>query len=295
MSKPFVSIIIPTYKDWGRLADCVRSFTHQSYPTEYFEVIVVNNADDDVPSDFVFPENCRIIRELKSGSYAARNTGILKSRGGILGFTDADCIPDGKWIQNAVEYLQEHPCCSRIAGRVRLFYRSSQLSRAELYEKVYAFNQDINVSRDGISVTANMFAYREVFEEIGLFNEQMISGGDFEWSIRAKRTGYSIGYAEDAVVMHPARFRLEDLVKKAKRVSVGAELLEEPRKVRLPSLLQFLYGLRPPVKSFRLVFSRGKDLDFLQKLTVMGVRYYLSLIKAYESYRLKARSEPPGF
>lgn len=272
MNRPFVSIIIPTYKDWQRLSVCIDSLVHQSYPQDCYEVIVVNNADDDIPDDFFLPLNCRVITELKPGSYAARNAGIKIAGGQLFGFTDSDCEPGTDWIENAVNYLFEHEYCRRIAGRVCLFYRSDQLSAAELYEKIYAFNQDINVSRDGIAVTANMFAYREVFEHIGVFNEEMMSGGDFEWSIRAKDAGYKIGYAKDSWVRHPARFHMDALIKKARRVGGGYEAPEEHSDNKVLSFFRFLYNLRPPLRSFKLVYQKGRNLRPGEKLTVISIR-----------------------
>ena len=40
---PFVSVIIPTYHDWDRLKLCLKALEQQRYPTDRFEVLVVNN------------------------------------------------------------------------------------------------------------------------------------------------------------------------------------------------------------------------------------------------------------
>lgn len=292
---PFVSIIIPVYHDWERLAVCLQALSDQSYPGEYFEIIVVNNAGDDVPEDLSFPLNCQVISEPESGSYAARNKGIRASKGDILGFTDSDCIPDTDWIQNAVNYFQEHKSCSRIGGKIRLFYRSRQLTKAELYEKVYAFNQDIYAKEDGTAATANMFAYRAVFNHIGLFNNKLMSGGDIEWSLRAKNAGYQISYVESAEVMHPARYRMEALVKKARRVGGGYELFNGNNHQGIIPFLQLVYNLRPPLGNFKLVFSKGKDLGFRQKILVMAIRYYLSAVLAIERFRVRTGKVPSRF
>jgi len=37
--KPYVSVIIPTYHDWDRLAICIEALENQTYSEEMFEVI----------------------------------------------------------------------------------------------------------------------------------------------------------------------------------------------------------------------------------------------------------------
>lgn len=294
MNKPLVSIVIPTFKDWERLALCLRALAGQRYPEKLFEIIVINNhATDGIPAGFDLADNCRVIRETTPGSYAARNAAIRVAKGEILGFTDSDCIPDGGWINNAVDYLQENKSCSRIAGKISLFYQADKLTPVELYEQVYAFNQDIYVRKDGTGVTANMFSWKYVFDHVGLFNEQLMSGGDYEWAIRAKTSGYKIDYAEKVLVHHPARFRMKELICKAKRVGGGqAFFLNGHRTYRTDSFARFLYDLRPPLKSLRLIRSKGKKLSFRQKIIVGAIRYYLSVIGAYEKLKVQTGKEP---
>ncbi|MDR6944287.1 glycosyltransferase [Mucilaginibacter pocheonensis] len=285
MNNKEVSIIIPTYKDWDRLSLCLNSLKEQSYNPELFEIIVVNNyAEDKIPAGYDIPQNCKVITEKTPGSYAARNTGISLSTGSIIGFTDSDCIADKDWITNAVKFLESNDC-DRIAGRINLYYHSKKLTEAELYEKIYAFNQDIYVNQDGTGVTGNMFSYRHVFDKVGLFREDLLSGGDYEWSIRARDAGFKIEYVDNAVINHPARHNLSELISKAKRVGGGQAGFGKPEgKNKFKSIINLIYDLRPPVKSIRLIQKKGKDLRLAEKILVFYIRYYLSVITAREKF-----------
>src|SRR5688572_8110282 len=138
--QPYISIVIPTYRDWERLDLCIAALTRQTYPREAFEVIIVNNDPaDQPPAGLLLPENYRLITEAKTGSYAARNTALKIVRGTIIGFTDSDCIPDADWISNAVSYLAATPGCSRVAGHISIFYQSHRPSVAELYNTIFSF------------------------------------------------------------------------------------------------------------------------------------------------------------
>src|SRR5688500_5776142 len=158
MYNKYVSIIIPTYQDWARLSLCVNALSKQTYPKDLFEVIIVNNnPDDNTPANFYVPENFTILIEEKPGSYSARNAALKIAKGEIVGFTDSDCIPDQDWIRNAVDYFANHKSCSRIAGRISIFYKGSKPTAAELYNTLFSFPQKNHAEGNGTSVTANLF------------------------------------------------------------------------------------------------------------------------------------------
>lgn len=285
MTPKFVSIIIPTYKDWARLSLCLQSLANQTYDANFFEIIVVNNyTADKVPENYFVPKNCKIVVESQPGSYVARNTGIKVSVGEIIGFTDSDCIPDNDWISNAVTAFEEDKDFTRIAGKIRLYYKSDKLTDAELYETVYAFNQDVYVEQDGTGVTANMFSFRHVFDEVGMFREDLLSGGDYEWAVRARNGHHKIQYADGVIVSHPARHQLAELVKKAKRVGGGQANFSAATGSFFQSTVKFIYDLRPPINSIPLIISKGKEMHLAQKLLVFYIRYYLSVITAHEKF-----------
>ncbi len=290
----FVSIIIPTYNDWETLSFCLDALARQSYASNMFEIIIVNNNPAlQHPETYPIPLNCRIVDEAKPGSYAARNKGIEISKGHILGFTDSDCIPDENWIYNAVTYMIDNSDAERIAGHVELFYKAAKLNHVELYETVFAFNQELYVKQDASSVTANMFTYRRIFKEVGLFNEAMMSGGDYEWSKRAQNCGVSIHYLKTAFVKHPSRFRIDELLIKAKRVGGGQAMFKSNKgKKFISAFFRLLYDLRPPVKTIPVINARGRKFNIYQKSMIFYIRYYLSIVTAIEKFEVKTGKVP---
>ncbi|NCD72397.1 glycosyltransferase [Mucilaginibacter agri] len=286
MAGKFVSIVIPTYNDWAGLSKCLKALSMQSYPSGSFEIIVANNnPSNPAPLNYRLPDNCQIITESKPGSYAARNSAIKKAKGEIIGFTDSDCIPDKDWITNAVASFNHNPDLWRVAGHIELFYKKPELSNVELYEKIFAFNQDLYVKKDSSAVTANLFTYKSAFEKVGLFNDELMSGGDYEWSVRAKNGDLSIKYFDNVTVLHPARYEFAELERKARRVGGGQAKFAAGKP---SNLLSLVYDLRPPIKTIPIINQRGKTLSINQKLVVFFIRYRLNLITAFEKYRVKA-------
>ncbi|MCC8409599.1 glycosyltransferase family 2 protein [Mucilaginibacter sp. UR6-1] len=285
---PYITIIIPTFNDWDRLALCLGALAGQTYPVDRFEIIVANNnANDKVPDGYDLPGNCKVITESKPGSYAARNAALKIAKGEILGFTDSDCIPYANWISTAVNHFNNHPQCYRIGGSVELFYQSAKLTKAELYESVFAFNQERYVNVEGTSITANMFTKKEVFDAVGVFDDTLMSGGDYEWGVRALKGGFGIDYVPELIIKHPARHDLKEIANKARRVGGGQAGFQENKKVsKLGYMIRFVKEVRPTGGDIRYILKKGKNLSLSQKLDVFFVRYYLKAVRSAERYKV---------
>jgi len=280
---PFVSVIIPTYHDWDCLKQCLNALKAQSYPAYRFEVLVVNNDPDDLSPYGVVKGNVRLLEESKPGSYAARNAAIRVAKGEIFAFTDSDCIPDADWLLNAVTRLMKG--AHRIAGHVDLFFRSEKLTFVEIFEKAFAFDQESN-ARSGASVTANMITWRKNFDDVGLFNEELMSGGDFEWGWKASAAGIPIAYSQNVIVRHPARFNFRQIFRKNRRIIGGQENMKF-LPVRRNVLRLLVLGYLPPVRAC-IKIARKTDMRAKEKLAVIGILWILESYKT--SYRLGFRA-----
>jgi GT2 family glycosyltransferase/glycosyltransferase involved in cell wall biosynthesis len=109
---PAISVIIPTFNRAAMLRATLESFAAQSIPKNRYEVIVVDDGSKDAT-----PEMCRDFAsriQLKylhidnSGTSAAKNTGILASRGKILLFFDDDDIADRRLLEEHLKAHKQH-------------------------------------------------------------------------------------------------------------------------------------------------------------------------------------------
>lgn len=93
MSNLSVSVIIPTYNRVESLRRTLRSLGEQSYPTDAFEVIVVDDGSTDetrtVEQD-VYPFALRYLRQHNQGEHLARNAAARTSAAQVLVFLDDD-------------------------------------------------------------------------------------------------------------------------------------------------------------------------------------------------------------
>lgn len=291
---PKVSVIVPVFNDAERLKICLNALMNQNYDRERYEVIVVDNGSTDSIQAVVsqYP-NIRYLYEEKPGSYAARNTGIQYASGEIFAFTDADCIPSFCWIRNGVEAFLSTQNCGLIAGHVHLFFQNSSCpTPVELYDHIkIGFPQDQFVNESHYGATANLFTSQQVFQTIGLFNASLKSSGDREWGQRVFAAGYTLVYAKNASVSHPARCTWHELRKKVIRITGGhidlkrqqgysrftlwAECCRESVKDFLPPFRMYFY-----IWSYDSLKSHHQRFQFL--LALLFVRY----VRGWERMRI---------
>ncbi|MBD1918201.1 MULTISPECIES: glycosyltransferase [Cyanophyceae] len=290
-STPFVSVIIPVFNDNRYLGICLNSLASQTYPSDHYEVIVVdNNSDEDiqvVTSEFDF---VTLIHEPVPGSYIARNRGIKFSKGDVVAFTDADCIPAENWIEQGVAALYREENVGLVAGHIDLFARDNNKPNPfELYETIaLAFPQDQFLANDRFGVTANLFTFKHVLTKVGLFDETLKSGGDRDWGQRVYAAGYRQIYGEQACVKHPARDSWESLRKRSVRIIGGKfDLLRANEPSDLALLKDFILFLKPPFRFFVRVWQDSRLKNFHQKFQFTLVMLRLRWVAIQERFLLQ--------
>lgn len=283
------SVIIPTYNDWERLKLCLQALEGQTLSIDEFEILVVNNeAENTVPDLSIWPINAQLLHQPIPGSYAARNLGVKQAKGDILAFTDSDCIPDKDWLSNAEIYFLDKDV-DRIGGKISIFFKNDKKkTAAELYESVFAFHQKHLINKMKSSVTANLLVRKEFFFKVGFFDSSKLSGGDFYWNQQANHYNLNIEYADDVLVMHPARASIAELATKRRRV-IGGAILPKNNLKKVLMLLYFI-GSRLLKPIVRVLFTQ--ELSLIEKVRVIGVIVYLYFITSREYIRLISGGKP---
>lgn len=217
-----VSVVIPVFDDEEALASCLDAIGSQSFPSSEVEVLVVDNGSTTPIADPGTP-NVRVLREDRPGSYHARNAALAEVRGEIIAFTDADCRPTPDWLDRGVAFLDAHPDVDLVGGRIDVFFADpAKPTPVEMYERVHAFVQQESVETEDYAATANLIVRRTVIDDVGGFEADLKSGGDVEFCKRAVAAGHAIAYADDVLVLHPARSEFGEYHRRLKRTISGA-------------------------------------------------------------------------
>lgn len=217
MSSTAISVVVPHYGDLAALDHCLARLRAQTVPANSFEIIVADNMSPvgEAAVAEAIGGRARLVLAPERGAGPARNVGVVASLGAILAFTDCDCSPEPGWLAAGVEALERYDL---IGGAMTVsINHDGPLSGAEAFERVFAFDNRRYVEEKGFTVTANLFCRRALFDAVGPFKVGVSE--DLEWCQRAVTLGYSIGYAADAVVAHPARPDWPALLAKWQRLS----------------------------------------------------------------------------
>lgn len=230
--KPFVSIIIPVLNGEKSAGVCVESILELDYNN--FELIIVDNGSKDRTVEIIKSyqqkhNNIKLYFEKIKSSYASRNLGIKNAKGDIIAFTDIDCKVDKKWLTKLIESFV-NDSVGGVAGEILSEDAKNLIERYTT--KAGVLSQSKNMSSDfPFAATANVAYRKKVFDEIGLFDEKMISGGDVDLSWRMQlNTNYNLVFNKDAIILHKHRSAMKDLFKQSFKYGYGRCALDSKYK-----------------------------------------------------------------
>lgn len=197
---PRFSVVIPCYNAERWISATLKSVLAQAWPE--LEIIVVNDGSSDGSADHVrsqFP-SVILIQQANKGVAAARNKGIAKATGEWIAFIDADDI----WLPGKLE-AQWHLLSTQ--PHARMAYTAWYVWHCTAPEPEMRFIEKLELENGGESSrwsgpsgwiypelledcyvwTSTVLAHRSLFDEIGVFDEKLPIGEDYDLWLRASR------------------------------------------------------------------------------------------------------------
>lgn len=176
---PFVSVIIPALNEAHNIRYCLEALVHQNYPDDRYEIIVVDNGSSD-NTTAISEQYAQFTYTFPGVTVSAlRNFGSQKAKGEIYAFIDADCVADRDWLSSAVLSLKKDLCIT--GAEVRIPPEARWIERS-WFSRKNAARQDVSHIN-----SANLIVTAEVFNRVGGFNEALVTGEDYEFSMRARK------------------------------------------------------------------------------------------------------------
>lgn len=207
---PFVSIAVITKDRRADLALLFRALDALVYPRNRFEVVVVEEADEDLATPW--PAYLRYIRipRRNLGYGYARNRVIKECRHPLIAFLDDDCQPFPDWLACLVPHFEDEKVAG-VAGAV-LTKDTTAIGYAEVVlgfpgggvKRIAQTKGDVAPTR--FLSTCNCAYRKAVLDEVGGF--QADASEDYELAERIT-TRYACLYTTKAKVYHKARGNLK--------------------------------------------------------------------------------------
>ncbi len=215
METSTVTIVIPTYNRAPLLRNLMARMVNQETGGQFtYEVLVIDDASSDETAEVVqkvsdqTSVSVRYVLEDGVGYTGVLNRAVKEFRGQWLAFFDDDQMTHSTWLQQLFEVAQKQNV-SMVGGPIILDLPESVLAGiGPVCRDLYGESPDVRnpeMYRDihPLPSGGNRLVQRQVFEQIGTFDENMLTGGcDRDFLLRAVAAGITMGWAHGAAGRH---------------------------------------------------------------------------------------------
>lgn len=187
-----VSVIIPAWQAEHYIAQAIRSVKNQNWEGE-MEIIVVDDGSTDRTAEIAKEPGVKVLTKEHNGAAAARNEGIRASGGNWIFFLDADDILEEGALEFLYAPMKEHPEIKAVFGKAEDFISEelTEEQKAELKPRTEAY---------GGVLPGCALLRREVFQNIGSFEEHLKSGETVSWQMKLRESGLCTKTIEQTVL-----------------------------------------------------------------------------------------------
>ena len=286
---PSISVIVPHFNDLDHLRLLLSLLADQTLPADRFEVVVADNnsACGLAKVQEVCGVRARAVLAPVQGAAEARNAGVAASKGQILAFIDSDCRPARDWLERGVAALAR---AEMVGGQVNTITKDEQnLTAVEAFEKVFAFDFQRYIEKEGFSGAGNMFVPRKTFDQVGGFRAGVSE--DKDWGQRAVAKGFRWTYAPDVQVSHPARRDWKGLESKWRRITSESYRLEREKPFgRLRWIVRAWAVLFSPLINAGRILRSPQLPRLPDRVKAIGILFRIRFWRFLESHRVLWKS-----
>ncbi len=203
MRYPFVSVIVPTKNDEKYIGKLLNSLISQTYPKNKYEILIFDGMSKDKTFEIVnkYKEipNVRIFRNYKIRQVYAFNKGIEKAKGEYFVIVGAHSHINEKFIEDYIQTFlkikKKEPKLAGVGGRIEDKFEN-KISRIAtlIYSSPFSGGSSYRYNKKPhFSKTIVFGLYdKKIIKKIGKFDEDFITGQDFEINLRLNKKGYKI-------------------------------------------------------------------------------------------------------
>lgn len=225
---PFVSVLLVTRNEQAYIEKALMSLINQTYPKDKYEIIIIDGESDDNTLNIVkklielYRTNTfdiRIINNSKHILSSGWNLGIKNSKGDYVVRIDAHAEANSDFLKENVKTILDVKDAVCVGGKL---FTMSDEGGDEIISKVLSSpfgvgNSSFRVSQTaGYTDTAVYGMYRrEVFDDVGLFNEQYVRNQDIEMHARIRASGGKFFFNPNISCVYYSRNTVSKMIKQA--------------------------------------------------------------------------------
>jgi GT2 family glycosyltransferase len=206
-TSPKISLVLATIGRTSELAKCLQSLAAQT--DTGFEVLVVDQNSDDrlvplIANAKGLGANVQHLRLNIPSLSGARNLGISKCSGEIIGFPDDDCWYEPEVVATLRRRFAED---EHLGGMVACWVEQTAARRDPPNSGLLSLHA-WRTFRGGDASSISLFFRRSVFDELHGFDERLGlgkwfgAGEETELLLRVLESGHNVAYCSEARVRH---------------------------------------------------------------------------------------------
>lgn len=292
------------------LRQCLESIFANDYPSELFEVIVIDSGIDEKGLQVIegFKRQHESLKFYSPGwgnvgPAKARNLGIKKAQNEIVAFTDDDCSVPPDWLQWLNDGYERHPEVAGVGGYLEAPPDILSKNIFAQYEKFHEWSQYnikeqefVSTKRDEAPFETNNISYkRTVLSEVGGFDERFpaeATGEDGDLKERVLARLAETSESRRGVLFVPVKvthlqdYGLRRFWKQQLARGAGISLTKKKRGQRLESrpelVLKILLG---PLGFLKYLIADGFKVKFALLDVIAFIFRQLGKFRFMGSYR----------
>ncbi len=226
MKNSRVSIVVPCRNEVNNIENLINSILSNDYDMSLVEVLIVDGMSDDgtrelINLKFGHYSFISLIDNVKQKTPYAFNLGIKHSKGDIIIILGSRHVASSNYISEVVQILQENMSIGCVGGVVNNAYEnktSEIISKAMASTFGIGFSNFRAIKEDSYVDTIGSPAFRkEIFDEIGYFDERLTRNQDDDFSFRLIKAGYKILLKANICIEYVVRGSFSKLFKQYKQ------------------------------------------------------------------------------
>jgi glycosyltransferase involved in cell wall biosynthesis len=298
--KPRISIIVPCYNEVRFIKKLLQNIVDQDYPKESSEVFVVDGMSDDGTRDEIsgfvqFHPYIHLLDNEKRYVSFALNKGISNSTGEVIIRMDSHAEYPSDYFSRLVQSLY-HLKADNVGGSWITLPGNSTIKSLAIASALSSpfgvgnAHYRLNIKTIRKVDTVPFGCYRkEVFDRIGLFDEDLLRNQDDGFNAKLIKNGGKIFLIPDIKIRYYARTSVKSIWKTFYQYGLFKPLVN--RKVGRPATLrQFI----PPVFVLFLILSAIGSIFFklVSFIGIISIAFYF-MIDLIFTFSISAKQSQP--
>jgi len=281
---PSISLLIPAHNEGVVLDRTLEAMSELDYPTDRFEVILINDASTDNTGEIAarwaaLHPHIRVVNltaaERTGGKSAALNRGLRLARFENIAVYDADNTPEPRALLHLGVQLGANADVGAVIGTFRTINRSKNLLTRMISIEGISYQWIVQAGRWmllGVCTLpgTNLVIRRSILVKLGGWDEEALTE-DAELSIQIYEAGYKIKYVPYAVTWEQEPERLRSWFRQRSRWVRGNNyvLLKHARR---------LLRIKPRRLGVELLYTMALYYIFFAAIVLSDILFLVGLV-----------------